>query len=54
MLSESSEPADRQRAGALLREVRDTTSQLGMEPLRAAAERLVVILEPNASATLTA
>jgi tetratricopeptide (TPR) repeat protein len=54
MLSESSEPADRQRAGALLREVRDTTSQLGMEPLRAAAERLVVILEPNSSDTLTA
>jgi DNA-binding winged helix-turn-helix (wHTH) protein len=51
MLSESSALHDRRRAGALLREVSDTASQLGMEPLRAAAERLVIDLERDHSAT---
>ncbi|HEX4354768.1 MAG TPA: hypothetical protein VHZ95_17680, partial [Polyangiales bacterium] len=50
-LSDSQALEDRERALALLQDVRDTAHQLGMAPLGAAAEKLVRELEPASAAT---
>ncbi|HEY2732334.1 MAG TPA: hypothetical protein VGI70_00035, partial [Polyangiales bacterium] len=52
-LADSGKFEDRQRAIALLHDVRETTRQLGMEPLRVAAEKMVHKLEPNSAASQT-